>query len=135
MKPDDEMLPYDANDGVFDGFDGVVLLKPDKPLLAHPLRVGTPHLGKTEDTHLPDTNTSVPADAATNIVQPSPNGTPMVPTAWVPWLTILGVVAALVSAAPTLKLAFIPPVAVGIATAVVALLASVGIASPGWRKP
>ena len=24
MKPDDEMLPYDANDGVFDGFDGVV---------------------------------------------------------------------------------------------------------------
>jgi len=135
MKPDDELLPYDANDGVFDGHDGIVLMKPDKPLLEHPLRVGPPHVGKTEDIHLPDVNVTSETAVVPSIKPVSATGAPMVPTAWVPWLTVLGVVAAIVSAAPTLGLAFIPPAAVGVATAVVALLAAVGIASPGLRKP
>lgn len=66
---------------------------------------------------------------------PLPNaGTPIIPVAWVPWLTALAVVAGLVASGPAVGLAFIPASVSAIAGVVLATLTALGIASPGLRK-
>lgn len=68
-------------------------------------------------------------------VNPNPTGTPVIPPKAVPWLTALAVLAGVVASGPTIGLTFIPPAVAGIATALVAVLTALGIASPGIRKP
>ena len=68
-------------------------------------------------------------------VNPNPTGTPVIPPKLVPWLTALAALAGVVAAGPSIGLTFIPPAVVGIATALLAVLTAVGVASPGIRKP
>lgn len=79
-------------------------------------------------------NTTV-ANAETNarLAPVSPTGTPLIPPKAVPWLTLVAGLAGILAALPAFGVA-LPPVVVGISTAVVAILAGLGIASPGLRK-
>lgn len=63
----------------------------------------------------------------------SPTGSPLIPPKAVPWLALLVGAAGVVAALPTMGMS-LPPTVVAIATAVVALGAVLGIASPGARK-
>ena len=68
-------------------------------------------------------------------INPNPTGTPIIPPKVVPWLTALAVLAGVVASGPAVGLTFIPPAVVGVATALLAVLTALGIASPGLRKP
>ena len=68
-------------------------------------------------------------------INPNPTGTPIIPPKLVPWLTALAVLAGVVASGPSIGLTFVPPAVVGVATALLAVLTALGIASPGLRKP
>lgn len=85
---------------------------------------------------------SEPASPETNppVAVVSGQGEPMIPKAWVPALTIVGAVLAVIGGLPVVlaSAGIAAPgwlaVVGGIAGSVGGLLASLGIASPGWRK-
>lgn len=68
-------------------------------------------------------------------INPNPTGTPIIPPKVVPWLTALAMLAGVVASGPAIGLTFIPPAVVGVATALLAVLTALGIASPGLRLP
>jgi hypothetical protein len=80
---------------------------------------------------------SEPANEENKVVpiNPNPTGTPIIPPKVVPWLTALAVLAGVVASGPAIGLTFVPPAVVGVATALLAVLTALGIASPGIRKP
>lgn len=96
-----------------------------------------PNTGLMKPTKRMEAVVSEPVSGANKVevVNPNPNGTPVIPPAIVPWLTVLAVLAGVIASGPALGLTFIPPAVAGVAGAVVAVLTALGIASPGMRKP
>lgn len=80
---------------------------------------------------------SEPANEENKVVpiNPNPTGTPVIPPKFVPWLTLVAVLCGVVASGPAIGLTFIPPAVVGVATALLAVLTALGIASPGLRLP
>lgn len=82
------------------------------------------------DTRInPTTVANAETTAKNSTMQESPTGTPILPPAWTPWLSVVVAIAGVVSFIPG-----VPPAVITICGLIVAVGAALGIASPGSRK-